>query len=95
MVVPYAVRYQLRVPGPARWLLALAIMATLAAILPHDWLHGPIGAAVALWPAASLVAATNSCSSSSGPRPLVLWPANKQRTYPLARLCPPAGALRR
>lgn len=30
-------------------------MATLAANLAHGWSHGPIGATVAAWPAASLV----------------------------------------
>jgi hypothetical protein len=55
MVVLYAARHRLRVPALARWLLALGIVATLAANLAHGWSHGPIGAAVAAWPAASLV----------------------------------------
>jgi hypothetical protein len=55
MVVLYATRHQLRVPALARWLLALGIVATLAANLAHGWSHGPIGATVAAWPAASLV----------------------------------------
>jgi Protein of unknown function (DUF2637) len=55
MVVLYAARHQLRAPALARWLLALGIVATLAANLAHGWSHGPIGAAVAAWPAASLV----------------------------------------
>jgi Protein of unknown function (DUF2637) len=55
MVVLYAARHQLRVPALARWLLALGIVATLAANLAHGWSHGPIGATVAAWPAASLV----------------------------------------
>jgi len=55
MVVLYAARHQLRVPSLARWLLALGIVATLAANLAHGWSHGPIGATVAAWPAASLV----------------------------------------
>lgn len=55
MVILYAARHRLPVPGLARWLLALGIMATLAANLAHGWSHGPIGAAVAAWPAASLV----------------------------------------
>jgi hypothetical protein len=55
MVVLYAARHQLRVPALARWLLALGIVATLAANVAHGWSHGPIGAAVAAWPAASLV----------------------------------------
>jgi hypothetical protein len=55
MVVLYAARHHLPVPGLARWLLALGIMATLAANVAHGWSHGPVGAAVAAWPAASLV----------------------------------------
>jgi hypothetical protein len=55
MVVLYAARHQLRVPTLVRWLLALGIVATLAANLAHGWSHGPIGATVAAWPAASLV----------------------------------------
>ena len=55
MVVLYAARHRLRVPALARWLLALGIVATLAANLAHGWSHGPIGATVAAWPAASLV----------------------------------------
>jgi len=55
MVVLYAARHQLRAPALARWLLALGIVATLAANLAHGWSHGPIGATVAAWPAASLV----------------------------------------
>jgi hypothetical protein len=55
MVVLYAARHQLRAPALARWLLALSIVATLAANLAHGWSHGPIGATVAAWPAASLV----------------------------------------
>jgi hypothetical protein len=39
----------------ARCLLGLGIIATLAANLAHGWSHGPIGTAVAAWPAASLV----------------------------------------
>jgi hypothetical protein len=55
MVVLYAARHRLPVPRLARWLLALGILATLAANLAHGWSHGPIGATVAAWPAASLV----------------------------------------
>jgi hypothetical protein len=55
MVVLYAARHRLPVPGLARWLLGLGIVATLTANLAHGWSHGPIGAAVAAWPAASLV----------------------------------------
>jgi hypothetical protein len=55
MVVLYAARHRLLVPGLARWLLALGIVATLAANVAHGWSHGPVGAAVAAWPAASLV----------------------------------------
>jgi hypothetical protein len=55
MVVLYAARHRLPVPGLARWLLALGTLATLAANVAHGLSHGPVGAAVAAWPAASLV----------------------------------------
>jgi hypothetical protein len=55
MVVLYAARHRLPVPSLARWLLALGIVATLAANVAHGWAAGPVGAAVAAWPAASLV----------------------------------------
>ena len=55
MVVLYAARHQLAAPPLARSLLALGIVATLAANVAHGWSHGPVGAAVAAWPAASLV----------------------------------------
>ena len=55
MVVLYAARHRLPVPALARWLLALGIVATLAANVAHGWSRGPVGAAVAAWPAASLV----------------------------------------
>lgn len=55
MVILYAARHRLPVPAPARWLLALGILATLAANVAHGWSNGPVGAVVAAWPAASLV----------------------------------------
>jgi Protein of unknown function (DUF2637) len=55
MVVLYAARHRLPVPGLARWLLGLGIAATLTANMAQGWSHGPIGAAVAAWPAVSLV----------------------------------------
>ena len=55
MVVLYAARHRLPVARLARCLLALGIIPTLAANLAHGWSHGPIGATVAAWPAASLV----------------------------------------
>jgi hypothetical protein len=55
MVILYAARHRLPVPGLARWLLALGIVATLAANVAHGWAAGPVGAVVAAWPAASLV----------------------------------------
>ena len=70
-------------PGLARWLLALGILATLAANVAHGWSHGPVGAAVAAWPAASLVGSYDSCSGSSGPLPLAPWSANRPRTTAL------------
>jgi uncharacterized protein DUF2637 len=55
MVVLYAARHRLPVPPLARWLLGLGIAATLTANMAQGWSHGPVGAAVAAWPAASLV----------------------------------------
>jgi hypothetical protein len=55
MVVLYAARHRLAAPALARWLLALGIVATLAANVAHGWPDGLVGAAVAAWPAASLV----------------------------------------
>jgi hypothetical protein len=55
MVVLYAARHRLPVPSLARWLLGLGIAATLTANMAQGWSHGPIGAAVAAWPAISLV----------------------------------------
>jgi hypothetical protein len=55
MVVLYAARHRLPVPALARWLLGLGIAATLTANMAQGWSHGPIGAAVAAWPAVSLV----------------------------------------
>lgn len=55
MVILYAARHRLTVPALAHWLLALGIVATLAANVAHGWSHGPVGATVAAWPAASLV----------------------------------------
>ncbi len=55
MVVLYAARHRLPVPSLARWLLGLGIAATLTANMAQGWSHGPIGAAVAAWPAVSLM----------------------------------------
>jgi hypothetical protein len=55
MVILYAARHRAPVPCPARWLLGLGIAATLTANMAQGWSHGPIGAAVAAWPAVSLV----------------------------------------
>ena len=55
MVILYAARHRVPVPGLARWLLGLGIAATLTANMAQGWSHGPVGAAVAAWPAASLV----------------------------------------
>jgi hypothetical protein len=55
MVVLYAARHRLAVPGLARWLLARGIVATLAANVARGWSDGRVGAVVAAWPAASLV----------------------------------------
>lgn len=55
MVILYAARHGNRVPRLARWLLGLGIAATLTANMAQGWSHGPVGAAVAAWPAISLV----------------------------------------
>jgi len=55
MVNLYAARHRLPVPGLARWLLALGIVATLAANMAQGWSQGPVGAVIAAWPAVSLV----------------------------------------
>jgi hypothetical protein len=75
MVVLYAARHQLPVPALARWLLALGIVATLAANVAHGWPDGPVGAAVAAWPAASLV----------GSYELLLWLIRTASTGATAR----------
>src|SRR6516164_9414133 len=48
-------RREAPVPALARWLLGLGIAATLAANGAHGLGHGPVGAAVAAWPAVALV----------------------------------------
>ncbi len=55
MVILYAARHGSPVPRLARWLLGLGIAATLTANMAQGWSHGPVGAAVAAWPAVSLV----------------------------------------
>ena len=55
MVMLDSVRRGTRVPVLARWLLGLGIVATLAANVAHGLGHGPVGAAVAAWPAVALV----------------------------------------
>jgi hypothetical protein len=55
MVMLDSARRGVRVPALARWLLGLGIAATLAANVAHGLGHGPIGGAVAAWPAVALV----------------------------------------
>jgi hypothetical protein len=55
MVMLDSARRGVRMPALARWLLGLGIAATLAANVAHGLGHGPIGAAVAAWPAVALV----------------------------------------
>ena len=55
MLMLYAARHRVPVPLLARWLLGLGIAATLIANMAQGWSHGPVGAVVAAWPAASLV----------------------------------------
>jgi Protein of unknown function (DUF2637) len=66
MVILYAARHGSPVPRLARWLLGLGIAATLTANMARGWSHGPVGAAVAAWPAVSLVG-SYSWSGSSAP----------------------------
>ena len=49
-----------RLPALAQWLLGLGIAATLAANVAHGLGHGPVGAAVAAWPAVALVGSVGS-----------------------------------
>jgi hypothetical protein len=55
MMMLDSARRKTPVPALARWLLGLGIAATLAANVAHGLGHGPIGAAVAAWPAVALV----------------------------------------
>jgi hypothetical protein len=55
MVMLQAARRRVPMPALAVWLLALGIVATLAANVMHGLGHGPVGAAVAAWPAIALV----------------------------------------
>jgi hypothetical protein len=55
MVMLDSARRGTPVPVLARWLLGLGIAATLAANVAHGLGHGPVGAAVAAWPAIALV----------------------------------------
>jgi len=57
MVMLDSARRKAPVPALARWLLGLGITATLAANVGHGLGHGPVGAAVAAWPAIALVGA--------------------------------------
>src|SRR6202161_2044959 len=55
MVMLDSARRKTPVPTLARWLLGVGIAATLTANVAHGLGHGPIGAAVAAWPAVALV----------------------------------------
>ena len=55
MVLPGSARREVPVPALARWLPGLGVAATLAANVAHGLGHGPVGAAVAAWPAVALV----------------------------------------
>jgi hypothetical protein len=57
MVILYAARHRLPVPGLAQWMLALGIVASLAVNVAQGWSHGLVGAVVAAWPAVALVGA--------------------------------------
>jgi hypothetical protein len=55
MVLLDCARREVPVPALARWLLGLGVAATLAANVAHGLGHGPVGAAVAAWPAVAPV----------------------------------------
>lgn len=55
MVMLDSARRKATVPALARWLLGLGIAATLVANVVHGLGHGPVGTAVAAWPAVALV----------------------------------------
>jgi hypothetical protein len=55
MVMLDSARREAPVPALSRWLPGLGIAATLAANVAHGLGHGPVGAAVAAWPAVALV----------------------------------------
>jgi hypothetical protein len=57
MVMLDSARRKTPVPVLARWLLGLGVAATLAANVAHGLGNGPVGAAVAAWPAVALVGA--------------------------------------
>jgi hypothetical protein len=80
IVVLSAARHRVPVPSLARWLLGVGIAATLMANMAQGWSHGPVGAVVAAWPAASL----------AGSYELLVWLI---RTSGTAERRPPAGPL--
>lgn len=55
MLMLGSARRGIRVPALARWLPGLGIVATLAANVAHGLGHGPVGTAVAAWPAVAPV----------------------------------------
>jgi hypothetical protein len=55
MVMLDLARRKTPAPALAQWLPGLGIAATLAANVAHGLGHGPVGAAVAAWPAVALV----------------------------------------
>jgi len=62
MVMLDSARRKMPVPALARWLLGLGIAATLAANVAHGLGHGPVGSAVAAWPAVALVGRVADCA---------------------------------
>jgi hypothetical protein len=62
MVILYAARHRLPVPGLARWMLALGIAASLAVNVAQGWSHGVVGAVVAAWPAVALGGKVADCA---------------------------------
>lgn len=51
LVLLDAARRRVKAPALAWWLLGAGVLATLGANVAHGWQYGPVGIAVAGWPA--------------------------------------------
>ena len=97
MVVLYAARHRVPVPGLARWLLGLGIAATLTANMAQGWSRGPVGAVVAAWPAVSLAGSYKllvwliRISGTAGPGPSAEHPCEGAACRAVAGSAPAAA----